>query len=211
MAGATAIILGVSAAAGVYTAVESTKAARNAEKLQAEALGMSREQYKRYMEIYGPLEESAAALADAPVMEQPGVQDALSDIDAGAATRSASLRRSMSGRAPSGSGLEYAGQLATDISRSGQRGDVIADAGEAKFQRMLQMINVGRGIPQQTGTNITNIAGQQQNLAQAGYAGVGASLDSMAQIYYLNQQLQQGNPNVYPKTIDDRTKAAMQK
>jgi hypothetical protein len=188
MPAATSIIMGVSAAAGVYGAVESSKASGKADKLNAEALGMSREQYARYLELYAPLEEEAIGIAGGPVEEMPGVAAALSDVDAGAATRGSTLRRMMSGRAPAGGGLEGAGQLSSDIARSGQRGRVMAAGGESKFQRMLQLINTGRGIPQQTGTNITNIAGGQQDLAQAGFAGAGQTFSNLAELYYLTQQ-----------------------
>ncbi len=211
MPAATSIIIGVMAASSVYTAVASTEAARDAEKLQAEALGMSREQYKRYLDIYAPLEEELAEMAGAPVEDQPGVQAALSEVDAGAATRGASLRRMMSGRAPGGSGLEYAGNLATDIARTEQRGDILADAGEAKFQRMLQSANLGRGIPGAVATNIANTANVMGQNAQTGFAGAGASLGNLAQLYMLSQNFGGGgvDPFEYPTTIDRRTQGGV--
>ena len=203
----TSIALGVGAAAAVAGTVSSISSAKKASKATAAATStaqsqeeISREQWNRYLKTFAPMEEQLVSEVSKPVEEQPGFLGAMGAIERGYANTGANLRRTMAGRYPYGAGIESETQKTLELQRPRARAGVYSDFSKNRLTNMINVAQIGRGLPvtamgglSSAGSQYGSLAGTQSQAAASGWGSLGNMTGNMMQYYLLNQYLKQ-NP-----------------
>lgn len=155
---------------------------------------IANQQWSRYLDTFAPLEDQLVKEASAPVEDQPGFSRMMGTIDKGYSDTGANLRRMMGGRYPSGSGLEVNAQLTNELNRTKTKAGAVADLNEARYNKMLQAAQIGRGISTQAtdtsasvGNQQTSMANMQANAAQNAWGSVGNTAGNLMQMYLLSK------------------------
>ena len=190
------IATGVGVVGQAYGANQASNAAEKQTEVQQAYLNkmgdIATQQWNRYLEKYAPLENK---LIEDVSAEQPiGLARTLATLDRGYSDVTAITRRTMGGRYPSGSGLETQALKDIELERGKSKAGATADANVNRFNQMMNVANLGRGLPTAASTGLSSVANQYGNLANMynqaaaqGWTSMGNTASNMLQWYLMTQ------------------------
>jgi len=155
------------------------------------------EQWNRYKSKFAPFENKLMREVGAPVERQPGFLAAMGSLERGYGDTAASLRRTMAGRYPSGSGMEGLTQQSLALNKPRAKGSIYNQFSQSRLGNMMNVANLGRGLSSSAQSGISsasNIYGDIANLEQMGnqnaasaWGSTGNTLGNLMQMYMLMQ------------------------
>lgn len=161
----------VGVGSSIASGIQSANAAGDAKDANAAQIQLAYNQWNKFLETLAPLEAEAAL----PVEQQPGFARMMATIDRGYSDLGANVRRTMGGRYPHGSGLERMVGRNVELSRTRTKAGAYADAADNRWNRMLGVASLTRGLP---ATSTANLAGGARGLgglaAMQGASAAGA-------------------------------------
>ena len=193
--------LGAMAGANIGGALGSGMESGNAAQTQADAASstantqnaIASQQWDRYLKTFAPVEDKLVAEATKPIDQQAGYLKTMGTIDRGFANQEANLRRTMGGRYPSGAGLSTMGQTGLDLNRIKTKAGATSDYNVANNANLLNLANLGRGLPataigglSSSGAMSANLAGMYGNAAASTYGGMGNMAGNLMQAYLIS-------------------------
>ncbi len=182
---------------GIMGGVKAEQRMREYDRLtkamMIDAIVKSRNLWDFYVKNYQPMEKNMVGEAQAPAEEQPGFARSMGEVSKGYTDASSNLRRMMAGRYPSGSGLETASQNTLAMNYPRAKSDVWNQYNNQRFSKMLQMANLGKGMPATSGSieggaanttaGLTNLFAQLANQNfQKGASGLGSFTDQFVKM-----------------------------
>ena len=192
------VVGGVGAAAGGLfgmmggsSASSSQSAAMDAQARLADTQAkIAQEQWDRFLKVFGPLQEYLVKESQTPARENVGFQRMAGGINERYADSAANLRRTMAGRYPSGSPMEGSIQRSLDLSRTKDLTGAEADWNAKRFSDMLNVAQMGQGLPSTAMSGLSsasgtygNLANMYGNMANAGWGAAGNSLGNLYQMW----------------------------
>lgn len=126
---------------------------------------MSKDEYDRFLEVYGPLEKQIVGEVSKPTEQNAGYLSAVGDINQMYGNASANAARSMGGRYEYGSGLETAKQDSLERDRIRSISGTKAGYDQLRTQNMIAAASIGKGIPAYSISGVNQSASGVQNAA----------------------------------------------
>ena len=187
----------VGAGATIYASNKASSAANTQADIAAGTAGVQNqiatEQWDRYLKTFAPVEDKLVAESSKPIDQQAGYLRSMGTIDRGYANQEANLRRTMGGRYPSGAGLSTMGQTSLDLNRIKTKAGATSDYTVANNANLLNLANLGRGLPatamgglSSSGAMSANLAGMYGSAASSGYGSAGNIGGNLMQAYMIS-------------------------
>lgn len=198
----TAILVagGLGAGASLYSGYQQSKAAdKMADSQKAIAdrqAALSEAEWNRYMDVFAPVENQIVHDVSMPVAEQPGFGRMMAGLDKGYADKRADLSKGVVKFGQYGSGLSDAKMAGLDLSHVRAKAGAFADANQNRFNNMMAVANLGKGLPnnamggyQAAGGAYGNLANMYGSSAASTWNSLGNTAGNMAQLYLLNKMV----------------------
>ena len=171
------------------------------EYLAALQASIAKQQWERYKKHFAPVENKLGKEVTAPVEKQPGFLGAMGSLERGYADTAASLRRTMAGRYPSGSGMEGLTQQSLALNKPRAKGSIYNQFSQQRLGNMMNFANLGRGLPASAQGGLSSAAGMYGDVANLqnmgnqyaanAWGSTGNTLGNLMQMYLMMQGMKQ--------------------
>lgn len=160
-------------------------------EIAAKQTEIMEEQWQRYLDIYGPIEEEWAQAAAAGLPADYYVSRAAADVEQSFATAEESAARQAGSYGIDPSSARYQGMQDTvDIQKAAAKAGAMTNTrmaiNDVNYQRQSDVVKTGRGIPTEAasiGSSASNSLSSAGNQYASGYGGVSQAYNELGNYY----------------------------